>query len=153
MFVQAGGAPASTESSARQHLTGFASPASAMRPKSLWWSGAWAAKLGITSAQVPHHCLQVRTTNISMAHTIMSFERSLISFFLCLLCTGAFVCLQLRVAHKEPIQCGGDRHLLLHQPHHCHDNTLHPAGQAHLPYYALSLSLSFFLSSFLGHKK
>lgn len=125
MLLQAGGAPSCANAPPRQHPSGAAPPAAAMRPKGLRWAGARAAAPGAAAAQVPHRHLQVCVhapapakhantfvAKVSVVEPSSSGVNSPVGF----------------VFSQEPLQCGGDRHLLLHQSHHHHDDALHSAG-------------------------
>lgn len=122
--LQAGGAPPRADAPPRQHPAGAAPPAAAMRPKGFRWAGARAAAPGAAAAKVPHRHLQVCVhTPAKHAKAFVAkacvFEpwssgvKSLVGF----------------VFPQEPLQRGGDRHLLLHQSHHYHDDALHSAGR------------------------
>lgn len=50
LCLQAGGDSSSVVAASRQHPTGFAPPAAAVCPESIWWAGTWTAKSGSAAA-------------------------------------------------------------------------------------------------------
>lgn len=64
MCLQAGGAPPCVDAPPGQHPAGFAPPTAAVRPESLRWPGARAAKPGSAAAQIPYYHLQVWVVNV-----------------------------------------------------------------------------------------
>lgn len=50
LYLQAGGDSSSVVAASRQHPTGFAPPAAAVCPESIWWAGTWTAKSGSAAA-------------------------------------------------------------------------------------------------------
>lgn len=50
LYLQAGGDSSSVVAASRQHPAGFAPPAAAVCPESIWWAGTWTAKSGFAAA-------------------------------------------------------------------------------------------------------
>ncbi len=139
LYPQARGGPPSVDAPPRQHPAGFAPPAAAVRPESLRRPGAWAAKPGSAAAQVPYHHLQVCTEKkgFSLYCSVAGTPKQVIDkLTVVLFCVCLCVCM-IGCFWKEPVQRGGDWHLLLHQSHHQHDNTLYSAGLTPLFVFAL----------------
>lgn len=71
LCFQTRGGPACAHAAARQHPAGSAPPAAAVRPESVRWPRARAAKPGTAVAEVPHHYLQVSQAKVVTPHELI----------------------------------------------------------------------------------